>query len=169
MERAVGSENIIPTEVGLIEGHFQLGLASCLSLACLDAFKILCQDEVQNRLKRVQPTKSSQSQFLKHQLGRFHLWGKSLSDGSLDKAVEVLDDLKRTVLVLLCDISREVLSSKPFLFHLFACLHSIRSLRQDNGQTFLACRREISSSPFAEIIAIQKPLGGSCISRKVPA
>ena len=48
---------------------------------------------------------------LKDQLAKFFLWGDGFSDGRLDKALDQSDELRNTVLELLCDLGLEIQKS----------------------------------------------------------
>lgn len=63
---------------------------------------------------------------LREQLGKFYLWGEGFRGGSLDKAVDQSDDLRNTVLELICDIGMVLLCSKCSSL-LFSSLHHVRS------------------------------------------
>lgn len=84
----------------------ELGLATCLYFACRDAFKFLCQSSV---------SEPNDNRSLKQQLGRFYLWGESYVDGSLDNAIAQSDEMRDTILNLLCDIAGELL--QPSFLH----------------------------------------------------
>ena len=126
-ERTQGSitESNAVTTVGLdFVDHYELDGATCLYLACLDAFKILCRDAGRHGFENDRLNKRGQGSPLKSQLERFYLWGERLRDGSLDKALEHSKDLRITVLTLLCDISRVSWSVKVLLSFSIGPLYS---------------------------------------------
>ncbi len=94
----------------LPEEQYEQGLATCLYLGCVDIVKFIFQD-VQQNLSEDNPF-VKEVEALGKELGRLYLWGESLTDGSLDKAIDQSDELKRTVLASLRDIAQEVMSCK---------------------------------------------------------
>ena len=102
--------------------------------ACVDIFKILCRDSIQESAESLDSTTLRSRKPLQRQSEKFHLWGEGFGDGGLDKAVQESDDLKRTVLVLLCDVSRELLASKQFPLQIHTCI----SLHKAESKVYLA-------------------------------
>ena len=92
------------------DDQYEQGLASCLYLGCINILKFICgsasktssgDDHVTVELKE-----------LREELGKLFLWGESLSDGSLDKALDQSDELRITVLTLLRDVADRLLVGK---------------------------------------------------------
>ena len=96
-------------ESSLEEQHEQ-GLATCLYLGCIDILKLIFHD-AQEALPKDDPLVAD-VETLGKELGRLYLWGESLRDGSLDKAIDQSDELRCMVLMLLRDIGQELLSCK---------------------------------------------------------
>lgn len=103
------------TKHNLLDSTERLGLATCLYQACMGAFRALCSPNPPDTSSEYRSSSPEEMSSLKQLLGRLHLWGESFNDGSLDKAVAQSDEMRNTVLELLCDIGSELWQSK------FAC------------------------------------------------
>ena len=85
-------------------GHIEPdeGLATRLYLLSREGLQRLCRRRESN---------SWQSSWLAT-LGKLHLWGESLENGRFDKALDQSEDLRVTVLELLCGIGNMVMRGK---------------------------------------------------------
>ena len=71
------NENLRGNRLAIAEGQYELGLATCLHLVCMDVFKTLCRENLQSNLSRLGPGEARlEARALKQQLGKFHLWAK---------------------------------------------------------------------------------------------
>jgi hypothetical protein len=67
---------------------------------CLNLFAYLCRSHEEDK-----------NAMLREELMRLYLWGEGFSDGRLDKSLKCSDELRRTVLELLCSIGRWLIRS----------------------------------------------------------
>ena len=106
------------------------GLTTRLYDACLQTFKELCLENAkpspaskdldsEDKCSTGSDLSSNELRMkrnLKNQMARLFLWGEGFSDGRLDKALDLSDELKCLVLQLLCDLSLELQKSRFFVF-----------------------------------------------------
>lgn len=85
-------------EVDPDQNDYSDGLATRLYLLSREGLQRLCR-----RNKESSPLESPLSR-PKEELGKLYLWGEAFENGKLDKALELSEDLRDTVLDLLCAI-----------------------------------------------------------------
>ena len=99
------STQIAPTEEPDHHEHNQ-GLANRLYLLSLEGLQHIC------RQKQSTSWPDSKLSTLKEELGKLYLWGEAFENGRLDKALERNEDLRDTVLELLCAIGNTIIRGK---------------------------------------------------------
>ena len=82
------------------------GLATRLYQLSRDGLQQLC------RQNRTAPRLKSTLSALREELGKLYLWGEAFENGKLDKALELSDDLRDTVLEFLCAIGDSIIRGK---------------------------------------------------------
>lgn len=122
-------------EVDPDQNDYNQGLATRLYLLSREGLQRLCW-----RNKACSPPKSSVST-LKEELGKLYLWGEAFENGKLDKALELSEDLRDTVLELLCAIGDVITRGQHFvnieMIHI--CYSSWLALEIDDLRLMMVC------------------------------
>ena len=82
------------------------GFASCFYSTCLREFQRLCRQEQKGYVH------GSRSYLLKEELDKLYMWGESFGPGELDKALEVSEELRDSVLDLLVNLGELLICGK---------------------------------------------------------
>lgn len=84
------------------------GLPYRIYVGCVSLLRLICSQSVQS-----EPLSSDlKAEALRRQLGRLYLWGESMGNGQLKKALETADELKHNVTMILAAVGSTLVRRK---------------------------------------------------------